>query len=82
MTKSEASFLEKVFASEVRAALTGSPRLFQSNSRAAKSLESQGLLIYGKVVLQGRMPVSVVGYELTDAGRIAYCEFCANNGDS
>lgn len=77
MNKRELNLLERVFESEITAALTRSGlHLYQTRSKIAKKLERDGLLCERRTLLPGRFPVEVVGYELTHAGRIAYCLTC------
>ena len=75
MTKRELAMLERAYAAEVDAALSGQPlrRLVQTRSAVAKSLVAGGLLAADSVITDGRFPVTVRGYVLTHAGRFACC---------
>lgn len=71
MKKSELKILGDVFDMEVRAALEKLPsHLFQTKSKIAKALAEEGLLNFTSTVWRG---VTISGYELTHAGRLAYC---------
>lgn len=76
MTKPERKILERAHAAEVRAALTGSLHLLRTRSKLAEKLARDGFLHKTTVTLGGRFPVTVSGYELTHAGRFAYCSGC------
>lgn len=77
MNKKELAVLEKAFDAEVRDALRGEGfGLIQTRSKLAVELVEKGMLQKKTVKLGGRFPVTVEGYELTHAGRIAYCETC------
>ena len=72
MTKAEIRALEKVFAAEVEARLP-----FQTKARIYRQLEERGYLKpYARRIGTGWLAVTVSGYALTHAGRIAYCETC------
>lgn len=75
VTKVEHAWLQRVFAAEIDAALTGQPlrRLVQSKSKPAAALAAAGYLAVESLTLGGRFPVTVRGYVLTEAGRLAYC---------
>lgn len=71
MKKSELKLLGNVFDMEVRAALENLPsHLFQTKSKVAKKLWEEGFLILAETTFKG---VKISGYELTHAGRLAYC---------
>ncbi|MBC2659791.1 hypothetical protein H7A76_30525 [Pseudomonas sp. MSSRFD41] len=68
MAKSVFNMLEKVFSAEIEGRLP-----FQTKSKLAKEMEEFGYLEFGSE----RMGiVTVSGYYLTHAGRLAYCEQC------
>lgn len=68
MAKSVFSMLEKVFFAEIEGRLP-----YQTKSKLAKEMEEFGYLQSGSE----RMGiVTVSGYYLTHAGRMAYCEEC------
>ncbi len=71
--KTELAALEKVFAAEIS---NGLP--FQSKAKIYAKLENDGLLERATHVVGAgeRFPVTVTGYMLTHAGRMAYCESC------
>lgn len=76
MTKKEKDLLERAFAQEVEAALTKGIRLIQTRSKLAKKLVDEGLFRENEVTIGGQFPVKIKGYELTEAGRLAYCVNC------
>lgn len=82
MTRAELDLLERAFESEIEGALTGGLHLIQSKSKVAKKLVADGLLANVSVKMRGRFPVTFSGYELTHAGRIAYCATCKDEPDS
>ncbi|MCG6574893.1 hypothetical protein EGM97_09255 [Pseudomonas sp. AF32] len=68
MAKSVFTMLEKVFAAEIEGRLP-----YQTKSKLAAKMEEFGYLQFGSE----RMGiVTVSGYYLTNAGRLAYCEEC------
>ena len=73
MKKQELALLERAFGNEISAALEGSPRLMQTKSKLADELVAKGLL--SKCVESWR-GMKFEGYELTHAGRFAYCATC------
>jgi hypothetical protein len=77
MTKKEFDLLEKVYAREVESALRGYPSEFQTKSKVAKKLESDGFLAKTESTIIGNLPVIVMGYTLTHLGRMSYCMECA-----
>ena len=70
MKKTELDFLERVFAAEIEG------RLYQTKSKLAKQMESDGYVFATtKRLGYDRFgTIEVSGYCLTDRGRIAYCE--------
>lgn len=76
MTKKEKELLERAFAQEVDAALTGGPHVIQTRSKLAKKLVDDGLLREFEITLLGGLPVTIKGYELTEVGRFVYCTTC------
>ena len=73
MTRKELAALGKVFTAEI-----GDRHPFQSRAKVYRDLCDSGHLEEGcRVIGFGeRFPVTVLGYVLTHAGRIAYCESC------
>ena len=63
--------LEKVFGAEIENRLP-----FQSKAKIYRELCDQGLLEPMERTFGGRLPVTVSGYQLTHAGRLAYCISC------
>ena len=76
MNKKELKLLERAFAQEVESALNGGLHIIQTRSDLAKKLVDDGLLREAEITLSGSLPVIVKGYELTEAGRLAYCITC------
>lgn len=76
MNKREKELLERAFGQEVESALNGGAHLIQTRSDIAKKLVDDGLLRESEITLQGKFPVKIKGYELTEAGRLAYCMTC------
>jgi len=75
MNKRELALLERVYETEVRSAIYGGPRLCQATSRLADAMVDDGLLTKSVEIWRG---VRIKGYELTHAGRFAYCATCAD----
>lgn len=73
MNKRERVLLEMAFAAEIRAALEGGPHIMQARGKLVEKLVQDGMLRKQTVVLGGRMPVRIEGYELTELGRFSYC---------
>lgn len=74
MTKAELAALGKVFAAEINGRLP-----FQSKAKIFSYLQNDGLLEpMTRHFGAGRFAVTVTGYQLTHAGRIAYCESCTD----
>ena len=76
MNKREKELLERAFIQEVDSALTKGIHLIQTRSDLAKKLVNDGLLREATITLTGGFPVRIKGYELTEAGRLAYCMTC------
>ena len=78
MNKREIAVLAKVYEAEINAALCpGAIHLRQfTNNKVADKLADEGYLHFAEVQLEGTLPVVVRGYELTHAGRLAYCLTC------
>jgi hypothetical protein len=63
--------LEQTYEAEINAALCGHKlRMMQTKSALAEALVKEGFLAKCQVVESG---VTIEGYELTHAGRMAYC---------
>jgi hypothetical protein len=74
MNKKDLDLLELAFSAEIGAALEGGPRLMQTKATArADALAAEGLLSKCVEFWRG---VKIEGYELTHAGRFAYCSTC------
>ena len=66
--------LAKAFNAEVDAGLSRLPlHIIQTKAQLADAMVNEGLLARRTVTVSG---VTVKGFELTHAGRIAYCEQC------
>lgn len=76
LTKRELAILERAYSAEINSALSGALPIIQSRSRVAEQLAADGYLQKRTIELGGRLPVTVEGYELTHAGRFAYCATC------
>ena len=77
MNKQELAILERAFASEINAAMQGSPLVIQTKSKVAAKLAEEGFLIRVTESFGSGWPkVQIEGYALTHAGRIAYCMTC------
>lgn len=75
MNKKDLSLLERAFEAEISAALKGSPPLMQTKATArADALVAMGMLAAQTVLWRG---LEIKGYELTHAGRFAYCSTCS-----
>ena len=55
---------------------------FQSKSRVYRDLCDEGLLQTMITHDSGRFPITVTGYQLTHAGRYAYCSSCEDQTDA
>ena len=77
LSKRTLAALEQVFAAEING------RMLQSKARIYPALAAQGYVEQVTDVLGAgtRFPVTVTGYVLTHAGRIAYCRQCGAEGD-
>ena len=73
MAKSVFNMLERVFAAEVENRLP-----YQTKSKLAVEMEEFGYLELGS---ERMGVVTVSGYHLTHAGRLAYCEECRDVED-
>tara|TARA_R110000823_G_C15721597_1_gene478717 strand:- start:38 stop:277 length:240 start_codon:yes stop_codon:yes gene_type:complete len=74
MNKKDLGLLERAFEAEIGAALEGTPRLMQTKATArADALVADGLLAKCVEFWRG---IKIEGYELTHAGRFAYCATC------
>ncbi|MGL4649947.1 MAG: hypothetical protein ACRC1H_11105 [Caldilineaceae bacterium] len=74
MNARDLALLERAFMTEVAAALEGSPHPMQTRAtKRAEALVADGLLVPTTEVWRG---VTIKGYELTHAGRLAYCVTC------
>ena len=74
MNRKNLALLERAFEAEVVGAISGSPRLMQTKAVArADALVADGLLTKGVEFWRG---IKLEGYELTHAGRFAYCLTC------
>ena len=74
MNNKQLDILGKAFECEVNGALTGSTGIFQSKSKVAEKLCTDGYLIKSERQPKGILPIMIRGYELTHAGRFAYCD--------
>lgn len=74
MNQKDIALLERAFKTEILAALEGTPRLMQTKATArADALVADGLLTKCVEFWRG---IKIEGYELTHAGRFAYCATC------
>ena len=74
MIQRELAMLKRALSAEIAAAKHKGPHLLQTKSKLADTLVEDGMLAKRTMVLQGWMPVTINGYELTRAGRHACCE--------
>lgn len=74
MNKRYLAMLERAFVAEIEAATVGGLGLIQTRSKLAAELAKAGYLVACERTLGGRFPVVVKGYELTDLGRLTYCQ--------
>lgn len=75
LTTAELRALGRVFAAEVEGRLP-----FQSKAKIFRELCESGMVEPMEWTLGGRLPVTVSGYQLTHAGRMAYCCSCRDGG--
>lgn len=75
MNKRQLDMLERAFCAEIASALSGSFGIIQTRSKVAQELVGMGMFKKTKRTLGegGPFPVVIEGFELTDAGRLAYC---------
>jgi len=81
MTKVELMMLEKLYAAEIDAALSGEPLrgIVQSKSKIMQQLEADGLIRKEVLKIQSwPTPATVSGWVLTLAGNAAYCLSCSD----
>ena len=73
LTKRELSILGKIFAAEVENRLPCQLR----DSKALFDLEENGYVYWHTERLsRGRLPIQLTGWQLTHAGRLAFCMSC------
>jgi hypothetical protein len=73
LTKRDFDLLGRVFAAEIGGSLPAQV----GKSRAVASLHERGLIEpMAKIFGRGPLPVTVKGWNLTQRGRIIYCENC------
>ncbi|MGJ8524276.1 hypothetical protein R84981_003001 [Carnimonas sp. R-84981] len=72
MNKRQLAVLERVFTDEVNR----SKYPTYIKSKVAQQLCEDGYLGEVSVTLPGAIPVVIKGYQLTHAGRFAYCDSC------
>lgn len=80
VTKRELTALERVFAAEIQNRLP-----FQSKARVFKELCASGHLEFVERYVLGSDrfgAITVSGYFLTDAGRMAYCEWASTQPET
>jgi hypothetical protein len=78
MKKAELEALEKVFTHEITRALSkGTQFPFQSKAKIYRQLADEGFLREEKMTFRDRWgSMECTGWELTHAGRLAYCMTC------
>jgi predicted methyltransferase len=78
MTKAELKLLEKIYEGEIISALSKEPlrRIFQSKSKLLAKLEEEGYVKRVEEKIPGPFQVTILGWELTTAGNLAYCRSC------
>ena len=80
-TKADMKLLEAMFADEIEQALSGRGMPFQTRSKRIQILAEEGYVMPLKVVLGGRLPVSVTGWQLSHLGRLTYCATCKDDAE-
>jgi hypothetical protein len=81
MHKRELALLGEAYGAEIRSAITGEIHVFQSRSKVAKKLCADGLFEEKTLIINGRFPVKITGYQLTELGRMKFCMACENFGE-
>lgn len=77
LNKAELKVLERIFASEVKMAMSDKGYLpVQLRSKHLRQLQARGYVESVKVTLKGYPPCTVEGWALTHRGNLAYCESC------
>jgi len=71
MTKAKLAVLEKIFTAEMEDRLPA-----QLKSKHLAELITDGYVEEMELILGGRFPVSIKGYELSHFGRMTYCASC------
>lgn len=88
MTRAELKMLEKLFAAEVEAGVSGQPLrgIVQSKSKLLPKLEAEGFVqkVRRELPPDRFGAIVVEGWELTLAGNMAYCMSCddSSSGDA
>lgn len=70
MNSKDLALLERAFVAEIASAINGSPRVMQTRSKRVGALVAEGYLAPYVQVWRG---IKIDGFELTHAGRFAYC---------
>lgn len=77
MSKKTLSILENIFCAEINNELP-----FQKiGPKAAQKLVDEGYIQPMQIVLGGRFPVPIKGWQLTHLGRMSYCMTCKDEGE-
>lgn len=77
MNKREIALLERAYSAEVAVSLSKTGmHLIQTKSALAEKMVEEGFLRKRSIRMHGPWPCTVDGYELTEAGRLAYCLSC------
>uniref|UniRef100_A0A6M3KZB3 Uncharacterized protein n=1 Tax=viral metagenome TaxID=1070528 RepID=A0A6M3KZB3_9ZZZZ len=71
MLKKQFRALEKIFEREIAGTLP-----FQSKAKIYIDLAGAGLVEKDTRIFGGRFPITVVGWALTQKGRLLYCQEC------
>ncbi|MHB1098338.1 MAG: hypothetical protein ACYCZR_02170 [Burkholderiales bacterium] len=71
MTKKDLALLGRVFDAEINGRLPA-----QIESKRMNDLEADGLVEKMDITYPGRFPITINGWQLTHAGRFAFCSSC------
>jgi hypothetical protein len=82
VNKRDLALLERIFAADIDQAINNKPRMpVQIGGKRIEELERQGYVQRVEVMLGGRFPVTVKGWDLTSLGHITYCMSCDDTED-
>lgn len=83
LTKSQLSVLKELFQADIDHAVgeRASHIVQTTKSTVTASLAAKNLIAEAQAMLPGRFPALIKGWELTEKGRITFCEQCEDHPD-